>query len=577
MSIQNDKLMNLQDGQVLYNDLRDRIEDTKLNATLSTPTPIVSFPDGAPYPMGLQIAIDPVQSGSGDPSPSNVRPITGWTGANVTVAGKNLISELEQGNINSKGADTSNANRVRTNWIKVEPNTEYMFSAKIGENTTQVTLLGFKNKDAGEDYTQYIEYSSVPLSFTTSSEVNYLRLVVKTDPAGAITPADVTAQLEEGATATEYSTLANEYPITFPTSAGTVYGGNLTVNPDGTGELVVEKGCDELTEVSQLSSFTYSAEYGSYAYMMLGHNILPNANQVHIISSKCFPVSYNDRAVDKDRVYARTNGVQIVVRASSSTDITTIEDLFARFEDAVFVYDLATPITYSLTPGQVLSLLGQNNVLADTGKIQSLSYVRNTVPEMIRQDTAGQIAAVVNPVESSLAIVVNGNTASKNITSGQYVYIKNHSTLATGMYHATAAIAAGASITSSNVSADNEGGLNTLNSKLTQLGVYNTLTAVAGTNVTIIDLIWTAIGKLNIIQFNFTVTSQISSGQQLIKSIPVNAPYTNCVGGVFTMNVSNVFKTAFLDNYGGNDGVCLVSTGDFPSGSYRGSIVYIAS
>lgn len=34
----------------------------------------------------LKIAITPVQSGSGDPAPDNVRPISGWTGANVVVS-----------------------------------------------------------------------------------------------------------------------------------------------------------------------------------------------------------------------------------------------------------------------------------------------------------------------------------------------------------------------------------------------------------------------------------------------------------------------------------------------------------
>lgn len=40
---------------------------------------------------GLIVGIEPVQSGSGDPSPENVRPITGWTGANVYRTGKNLF------------------------------------------------------------------------------------------------------------------------------------------------------------------------------------------------------------------------------------------------------------------------------------------------------------------------------------------------------------------------------------------------------------------------------------------------------------------------------------------------------
>ena len=47
----------------------------------------VSFTDGAnnvPF-KDLTVSIEAVQSGSGDPSPDNIRPITGWTGANVTV------------------------------------------------------------------------------------------------------------------------------------------------------------------------------------------------------------------------------------------------------------------------------------------------------------------------------------------------------------------------------------------------------------------------------------------------------------------------------------------------------------
>lgn len=36
------------------------------------------------YPLGVVSKITPVQSGSGTPSPDNVRPITGWTGARLT-------------------------------------------------------------------------------------------------------------------------------------------------------------------------------------------------------------------------------------------------------------------------------------------------------------------------------------------------------------------------------------------------------------------------------------------------------------------------------------------------------------
>lgn len=52
-----------------------------------TPTAIATFSDGANLPMPkLEVGIEPVQEGSGDPSPENIRPISGWDEVNVTVA-----------------------------------------------------------------------------------------------------------------------------------------------------------------------------------------------------------------------------------------------------------------------------------------------------------------------------------------------------------------------------------------------------------------------------------------------------------------------------------------------------------
>ena len=47
---------------------------------------IVSISDALAAPLrSLLVNIDPVQKGTGDPSPDNVRPISGWTEANVWV------------------------------------------------------------------------------------------------------------------------------------------------------------------------------------------------------------------------------------------------------------------------------------------------------------------------------------------------------------------------------------------------------------------------------------------------------------------------------------------------------------
>ena len=52
------------------------------------PAAVVAVDDAlAGNAQGLTVAIEPVQAGSGDPSPENVRSITGWTGANIYCGG----------------------------------------------------------------------------------------------------------------------------------------------------------------------------------------------------------------------------------------------------------------------------------------------------------------------------------------------------------------------------------------------------------------------------------------------------------------------------------------------------------
>ena len=54
---------------------------------------LVSFKSAARVPIdSLKVHFKPIQEGTGDPSPENVRPITGWTGVEAYETGKNLIS-----------------------------------------------------------------------------------------------------------------------------------------------------------------------------------------------------------------------------------------------------------------------------------------------------------------------------------------------------------------------------------------------------------------------------------------------------------------------------------------------------
>ena len=44
------------------------------------------------YPLGVAVTMEPIQEGTGGPSPDNVRPISGWDSVQVTRCGKNLLN-----------------------------------------------------------------------------------------------------------------------------------------------------------------------------------------------------------------------------------------------------------------------------------------------------------------------------------------------------------------------------------------------------------------------------------------------------------------------------------------------------
>ena len=68
--------------------------------------------------------------------------------------------------------------------------------------------------------------------------------------------------------------------------------------------------------------------------------------------------------------------------------------------------------------------------------------------------------------ENAIAIVSTGDDHA-TISTGQYVYIRGHSTLAEGLYLATASIPQGTALSTANVTPVNAGGLNALNDKIT--------------------------------------------------------------------------------------------------------------
>lgn len=105
-----------------------------------------------------------------------------------------------------------------------------------------------------------------------------------------------------------------------------------------------------------------------------------------------------------------------------------------------------------------------------------------------------KIDAAVGGIEAGMAIVAVGDTAPQAIDEGQLVYVRGHSTLATGMYHALDDIASGETLTNVNLAIDTDGGMNRLQEQIDALNsnsdfIYSSaIQDTTGNNYTVLDM-----------------------------------------------------------------------------------------
>jgi len=109
----------------------------------------------------------------------------------------------------------------------------------------------------------------------------------------------------------------------------------------------------------------------------------------------------------------------------------------------------------------------------DKIRIAQINQNMDTLDAAVGAVGATSLQAQVNALGDGLAIVANGDSHIA-ISAGQYVYVKNNThSLNEGLYVASAAVSANGAITSSNMTADDDGGLNALNANITDLKRYS--------------------------------------------------------------------------------------------------------
>lgn len=310
----------------------------------------------------LLIPFTPVQSGTGDPSPQNIRSILPWNGLTVFGGGKNLFKLVE-------------SEMVSVGWNRFFPNPinkagTYTISCQhpfggTGNQGARVVLTNDDDSSAQEiklltAWTFGQSSAGSKATFTLTEEEAQCEYIWF-QCAGASTGFDqfenAELQIEAGQTATAYEPFEpiTETSISFPSP---VYGGTLDVV---SGALTVE-----------WALFTAKWKNGTDAGD-LGNNVRKKfIMPVSFVNASSIPSAYCDTAkwrwdFESDNIHFYSNGNASYVFLPEETDGETEINIVGK---------LATPQEITLTPEQITALKGNNTIWSDADGSMTATYLK---------------------------------------------------------------------------------------------------------------------------------------------------------------------------------------------------------
>ena len=317
--------------------------------------PIASIDYGPVNIKALLVDINPVQAGTGDPSPENERPISGWDAVNaVRTVFNQWDEEWEVG-----GYQTSNGNpsavtdRIRSkqdNYIPIVPSTTYYSCC-----SAQLTICYY---DADKTFLEYA-FVSANRVFTTPSSAQYMRFAVAT---GYGTTYNNDISINYPSTDTAYHKYnGTTYHITLP---DTVYGGKLEIV---SGVMTINNGIRNLGDDNW---YPYTAQNGfSATFEGLGSNSFADGACTHFKILRSAAAMVNEMGIVIGAGNSYLYACHITDNMPDITDGASFKSWLAT-NNVKLVYPLATPQTITLTPTEVSTVLGYNNIFADSGEVE---------------------------------------------------------------------------------------------------------------------------------------------------------------------------------------------------------------
>ena len=269
-------------------------------------------------------------------------PYTGTT-ASVTfpALGKNLLN---------MAVGTHNAWSFVNIPNNLKPNTQYTFSIQGTTSYTYTLYLG--NSEQSTRALSSAITAGGSSTFTTPDDMStepLLAVAGSTSGAGNEDLANIKPQVELGASKTSYEAYTS-----------TVYGGTYDF---AKGKLILTWGSIDLGTLTyaRLTNYTNPFFYANRTGFNLSGDLLcERYKRVAPSASSTFG------SMDNNSIGINTTGTQIFIRDDLYSDATTYK---TAMSGVYLCYNLETPIEYDLTPDELSTFLGTNNIWSDAGDV----------------------------------------------------------------------------------------------------------------------------------------------------------------------------------------------------------------
>lgn len=342
-------------------------------------------PTGTLYPM-IRLASE---TDSTYAPYSNICPISGWTGCEVEQTGANLFDKstaVANERFNTTGITSANS-RSRSDYIPVKPNTVYYFKSVYSLSVMSPVFWYDVNKN-------YISHeTTLSGSGVATSPAGAAFVGINFDPASL----DSVAVNYPASDTSYHPYTGTTLPISWQSVAGTVYGGQDEVIGGGLKSTMA-------TANFPTSGWVKQAEYTTtirFSFNPAGIASAGGTNKDDIYCSQ-----YKVVADQSDTIHCmhRYESIHVFVDKVTFPNLTAWETYLSGLTTLPqVVYPLAEPQTYQLSPNEIQTLLGQNNLWASCGSIESVvysadtkTYVDDAIPSVPVQDVQVNGASILD-------------------------------------------------------------------------------------------------------------------------------------------------------------------------------------